>query len=209
VRLALVTAALAAAVLFPATPAAAHPFGPPSTAHVSADGSRIAVSWLAAEDDWVALGRHVGAFDNASPDVTGAELLRRSPGVRDYLLDRIMVTQGGRPCAGELDELEDVLTEGAKLTFACPAPVVDVDMTVTALTDLNEAYRTVLRADPPSTPDQALFTAAAPTQHLTFSATGGDSVRRSVVTVAAVLMAVLLLGIVGFVARRRRAGVRA
>ncbi|MGN9911033.1 hypothetical protein ACTMTJ_26095 [Phytohabitans sp. LJ34] len=194
---------VAAAVLFAATPASAHPFGPPSTARVSADGSRVAVSWHAAEDDWVALGRHVGAFDGASPDVTGAELLRRSPGVRDYLLGRIAVSQSGRKCAGDLAALGDVLADGARLTFDCPGPVVDVDITVTALTDLNDAYRTMLRADTPASPDQALFTAAAPMQHITFNASGGG-VRRSVLTLAAGTGAVLLLGLVLLVALRRR-----
>lgn len=204
-RLALAATAVAAAVLLPAAPAGAHPFGPPSTARVSADGSRVAVAWLAAEDDWVALGRHVGAFEAASPDVTGAEMLRRSPGVRDYLLGRIAVSQSGQRCAGDLTSLEDVLAQGARLTFDCPGPVVEVDITVTALTDVNDAYRTVLRADTPATPDQALFTAAAPTQHVTFDASGGGGVRRSVVTIAIGTAAVLVLGLVVMVARRRRA----
>jgi hypothetical protein len=200
-------AALVAPLLEPAVASAAraHPFGPPSTARVSVDGSRLAVSWQAAEDDWVALGRHVGAFDGASPDVTGADLLRRSPAVRDYLLDRIAVNQGGRRCTGDLAALEDVLARGARLTFECPAPVAEVDLTVTALTDVDGAYRTVLRADTPATPDQALFTATAPTQHITFTASGGSGVRRSVVTVAIGAAAVLALGLVTWVFRRRRA----
>ncbi|MFC0532557.1 hypothetical protein [Phytohabitans kaempferiae] len=206
-RFAFPAAAIAVAVLFPGTPAEAHPFGPPSTARVSADGSRVAVSWLAAEDDWVALGRHVGAFDGASPDVTGEELLRRSTGVRDYLLGRIVVSQGGRPCAGDLAELENVVTEGARLTFDCPGRVVEVDITVTALTDMNEAYRTVVRAETPATPDQALLTATAPTQHLTFTGSGGG-VRQSVQAVAGGTVAVLLVGLGLWVARRRRAGAR-
>lgn len=204
-RLALVAAVAAVVALFPATPAGAHPFGPPSTARVSVDGSRLAVSWQAAEDDWVALGRHVGAFDGASPDVTGADLLRRSPAVRDYLLDRIAVNQGGRRCTGDLAALDDVLARGAQLTFECPAPVAEVDVTVTALTDVDGAYRTVLRADTPATPDQALFTATAPTQHITFTASGGGGVRRSVVTVAVGAAGVLALGVVVWVFRRRRA----
>ena len=137
--------------------------------------------------------------------MTGAELLRRSPRVRDYLLGRIAVSQGGRPCAGDLAALGDVLAEGARLTFDCPAPVVDVDLTVTALTDVNDAYRTVLRADTPATPDQALFTTSAPTQHITFTASGGDTVRRSVVAVAGGTVAVLVIGLIALLVRRRRA----
>jgi hypothetical protein len=195
-------------VLMAAAPAVAHPFGPPSTAQVSVDGSSITLSWLAAEDDWVALGHHVGAFaDQAPSDLTGEQKLQRSPAVRDYLLGRIKVSQGGRPCTGDLEPLEAVLRQGARLTFDCPGPVTDLDITLTALTDLNSAYRTVLRADTPATPGQVLFTASAPTQHVRFSATGGGGP----MPVAAVAAggAVVLAGGLGalFVLRPRRRAV--
>lgn len=187
----------AVAVVCSAGPAGAHPFGPPSTARVTADGDTVKVSWLAAEDDWVALGQSLGAFEDpsgaVSTSLTGEEKLQRSPAVRDYLLERITVSQQGRPCTGSLETLERLIERGARLTFRCPAPVTDVDVTLGALTDLNEAYRTVLTADSPATPGQALFTAAQATQHLSFSATGRQ-IPTAVVTLAIVTGALVVVG---------------
>lgn len=164
-----------------AAPAAAHPFGPPSTARIDADGTTVTLSWLAAEDDWVALGNSLGAFD-ASTVATGEEKLRRSPAVRDYLLDTITVSQGGRACPGELAPLADLVATGARLTFSCARPVSEVDVTLSALTDLNEAYRTVLTAES-ATPDRVLFTAATDTTRLRFSS-GGSGVTGAVAGLA-------------------------
>jgi hypothetical protein len=197
VRVLVLTALL---LLACAAPAAAHPFGPPSTARADADGTTVTLSWTAAEDDWVALGQSLGAFD-ASTSLTGEEKLRRSPAVRDYLLDRITVSQAGRPCRGELAPLADLVTAGARFTFSCPQPVSDVDIRLGALTDLNEAYRTVLTADT-ATPDRALFTATQDTLRLRFSG-GGSGVTASVVGVAAGTV-VAAAGLLVLVRRRRR-----
>ncbi|TYB61799.1 hypothetical protein FXF51_27380 [Nonomuraea sp. PA05] len=191
----------------PARAASAHPFGPPSTAKIGADGNRVTLAWLPAEDDWVALGRSVGAFDppvgNTAADtsMTGEQKLAGSAAVRDYLLAHVGVTQAGRPCAAELAPLERLLAEGARFSFECPDPVVDVDVRVGALTDLHEAYRTMLTAETPAEPAKALLTAEADTRRLRFdpSATGGTSLLVPAVALVAVLgvLAALLL-------RRRR-----
>jgi hypothetical protein len=162
-------------VLFLGTPAAAaaHPFGPPSTARVAVDGTTVTVAWHAAEDDWVALGQSLGAFADPTAALTGEQKLERSRAVRTYLLERITVRQDGTSCPGRLDTLSELLSRGARLTFDCPAPVVAVDIRVSALTDINTAYRTVLAADTPATPDQALFTAAQDTQRVRFTGAGG------------------------------------
>ncbi|GAA1023938.1 hypothetical protein Aple_091240 [Acrocarpospora pleiomorpha] len=210
-RLAGVLLAGAAVAAVPAAPAAAHPFGPPSTARISVDGSHVAIAWLAAEDDWVALGRSVGAFGDPSAGVdttlTGEQKLARSTAVRDYLLARVGVTQAGQPCAAELAPLERLLAEGARFSFACANPVVDVDVRIDALTDLHEAYRTVLTAETPATPTQAMLTAATATQRLRFdpSATGGISL-----VVPAIALVAALGALAAFLVRgRRRAGTRA
>ena len=179
-----------------ATPAAAHPFGPPSTARIGADGSRVTLSWLAAEDDWVALGQSLGAFEDpstgtVSTELTGEQKLERSSVLRAYLLEKITVAQGGRACEGRLEELRALLTDGARFVFDCQGPVTEVDVTVAALTDLNTAYRTMLVADTPATPKQTLFTEAQTTQRLTFSATGATGI--PVGTTAVVAGAVVLL----------------
>ncbi|GLX96637.1 hypothetical protein [Herbidospora sp. NBRC 101105] len=199
--------ALLAVATTVAVPAAAHPFGPPSTARISVDGSHVAISWLAAEDDWVALGQSVGAFENpvtgtVSTTLTGEQKLQRSAAVRDYLLDRITVAQGGRPCPGRLESLEQLVVQGARFTFDCPQPAVDLDVTVSALTDLNENYRTMLTAETPAAPSQALYTARQPTTRLRFTASGGGTPTAVLTVAAGTAGAAALIG--GFVLVRRR-----
>ncbi|WP_214110292.1 hypothetical protein [Acrocarpospora catenulata] len=187
-------------------PATAHPFGDPSTARVGAQGSRVTIVWLAAADDWVALGRRLGAFEDPAAGVdtslTGEQKLARSTAVRDYLLSKVGVTQAGRPCAGELAPLEQILDQGARFSFACAEPVVDVDVRISLLTDMHEAYRTALTAEAPATPAQAMLTATTDTQRLRFdSATGGLSLAVPAVALVGVLGA---LGL--FLVRHRKAG---
>ncbi|PZG14512.1 hypothetical protein [Nonomuraea aridisoli] len=195
-----------------AAPASAHPFGPPSMATIVAEGSRVSLSWKAAEDDWVALGRSLGAFGDPAEGVdttlTGEQQLARSAAVHDYLLSRVEVRQGGRPCEGALEPLERLVTEGARFAFACAEPVVEVDVRITALTDLNEAYRTVLTAETPADPAQTMLTAGADTRRLRFepSAVGGVSL-----AVPAVVLVIAVAALVAFLVRgrRRRVGVAA
>ncbi|MFC4015920.1 hypothetical protein ACFOY2_52525 [Nonomuraea purpurea] len=202
----LVAAALA---LAPAAVAAAHPFGPPSMARIGVEGSRVSLAWLPAEDDWVALGRSLGAFENpaAGTDttLTGEQKLARSAAVRDYLLARIAVTQAGRPCQAELEPLERLVAEGARFRFECADPVVDVDVRIDALTDLNEAYRTVLTAQTPAEPAQTVLTAATGTRRLRFDPAAAGGVPLAVPIVA--LLAVLGV-LAAFLVRRRRTDAR-
>lgn len=190
--------AVPVALLALAAPAAAHPFGPPSTARISADDATVSLSWLAAEDDWVALGQSLGAFDDPTETLTGEQKLQRSPAVRDYLLERITVRQDGRPCDAGLATLAELLTKGARLTFDCPAPVVDVEVTLDVLTDLNEAYRTVLTVEEAP----VLFTAERNTQQVRLAG-GGTGVGGTVVAVAVGTGAAALLGVGVLVMRRR------
>ncbi|MFI6763397.1 hypothetical protein ACIBF5_30110 [Micromonospora sp. NPDC050417] len=198
------------AVTLPATPASAHPFGPPATAKLDGDGSHVSIAWHAAEDDWVALGQSLGAFENPATGkvetgLTGEQKLQRSPAVRDYLLERITVSQAGKRCASRLDTLEQLLKKGARVSFECPEPVSDVEVTVSALTDLNEAYRTALTADIQMTPSEALFTATEGTHQVRLNAGKGGGSPSAVGTVAAgtgVAAVAILAGVL--VSRRRR-----
>ncbi|MFG1696092.1 hypothetical protein [Nonomuraea sp. NPDC049309] len=191
------------AVLVPAHPAAAHPFGPPSTARIAVDGDRVTLAWTPAEDDWVALGQSLGAFEDpatgADTTLTGEQKLARSAAVRDYLLRHVGVTQGGRPCTAELAPLERLLAEGARFGFECPEPVVTVDVRIAALTDLHEAYRTVLTSDTPAEPAQVLFTKAEDTRSVRFDAPEGGGVPLVVPAVALVAV----LGVLVVLVRRR------
>lgn len=169
-------AAALLAVAGPVTPAAAHPFGPPPTARISAAGSQVQLVWKASADDWVLLGQALGAFDNPSGDqnfatLTGEQKLQRSQQLHTYLLDRIGVSQRGAPCRGALVVPRHLLDNGVDFTFACPRPVDDVDVRLTALTDLNTAYRTMLSASH-ATPARTLVTSDHTTQRLDFSAGG-------------------------------------
>ncbi|SEF88565.1 hypothetical protein SAMN05444920_101928 [Nonomuraea solani] len=199
-----------AAVIIAAQPALAHPFGPPSTARIGADGTRVTLAWLPAEDDWVALGRSVGAFEDPATGtdttLTGEQKLARSTAVRDYLLARVGVTQAGRPCAAELAPLERLLADGARFSFACAAPVVEVDVRIDALTDVHEAYRTMLTAETPAAPARTLFTASSGAHRLRFDPSAASGVPLAVPAVA--LVAVLGV-LVTFLVRRRRAGAAA
>ncbi|MFK3985631.1 hypothetical protein ACI2K4_35370 [Micromonospora sp. NPDC050397] len=200
------------AVTLPATPASAHPFGPPATARIDADGSHVTIEWHAAEDDWVALGQSLGAFENPATGkvetgLTGEQKLQRSPAIRDYLLERITVSQAGKRCPSRLDTLEQLLKQGARVSFECPTPVSDIAVTVSALTDLNTAYRTALTSDVAMTPSEVLFTHNDGTQQVRLAAgTGGGSGRPAAVgTVAAgtgIAAVAILAGVL--VNKRRR-----
>ncbi|MDO3702747.1 hypothetical protein Q3W71_13825 [Micromonospora sp. C28SCA-DRY-2] len=208
--LAALCAAVVALLAVPAGPAAAHPFGPPSTARITVDGPHATVTWLAAEDDWVALGQSLGAFEDptlgpVATDLTGEQKLQRSRRVHDYLLDRITVRQGGARCPGRLATLDRLLSRGARLDFDCPGEVVDLEVTLAALTDLNEAYRTMLTSQTGATPGRALFTAAEPTHRLRFTADATAGRDRTVALAAAGAALVAALAASTVVRRRRRA----
>lgn len=205
-RAAGVCLAVLAMLVLHAAPASAHPFGPPQTARVTVDGTRIDIIWAAAEDDWVVLGERLGAFvDPATGAVstteTGQELLSRSPAVRTYLLDKIRVAQAGRACSGEVVELADLLARGARLRFSCAEAVTEVEITIGALSDFNQAYRTVLTADT-SSPRQALFNAANRTHRVRFSASGNAPVPTPLLIAGGLVGAALIAAVPLW--RRRR-----
>ncbi|MFJ5841298.1 hypothetical protein ACIQGO_31885 [Streptomyces shenzhenensis] len=214
ILLAGVTLAVFAAFVGPAPSAAAHPFGPPSTAEVSVQGSRVLLAWNTDKLDWVTLGQSLGAFDGqgrgSSPGASFEQRLRQSPAVRAYLLEHISVGQAGRPCRGTVvGAMKDFVGRGARLAFVCPAPVAEVDVTISALTDLHPAYRTMLTSKGPAEPQQTLFTSARPTTHIRFTASGG-SVRRTVVAFSVgTFVAALAIGGWAWRRSRRRTAARA
>ncbi|RIQ24358.1 hypothetical protein DY240_12140, partial [Jiangella rhizosphaerae] len=204
-----VAAAVTAGVVA-APPAGAHPFGPPLSARLDVDGAEVAVTWTAAEDDWVNLGEHLDAFttqtDENGTQLTGAELLARSDNLPSYLLSHFVIEQDGQPCEGQVTQLQDLLTLGAQLLYTCPRPVDTVELTVTTLTDINENYRTVVTSDAGSEPAQALFTATTATQQWTFdAAAGGGPARAALMTAGGLILAALAGGLLWW---RRGAGRR-
>lgn len=163
-------AVIISVMLLPAA-AAAHPFGDPLTARVSADGSVVTIRWSAPSDDLVMLGGAVGALParqevvfETGPDgdpepvsASAAEVITSSPAVTDYLRANLAVRQNDVPCPSEVS-IGELLEGGALMTFTCPEHVQEVDIEITALTDLHEAYRTVAVGDGASRPDEVLYT---------------------------------------------------
>lgn len=164
-----------------AAPALAHPFGPPPTARIWADDSRVVIDWTAAPDDTAAIGVEVGvlseqavdAFLEESPAMVAppaADLatLDSSEELRTYLLEHIQVLQGGRRCDAELAPVNDFIHRGATVVHSCPRPVVDVEVVITMLHSRHEAYRTFAFSRDRTEPDQAVFTVASPSHTWVF-----------------------------------------
>lgn len=163
-------------------PAGAHPFGPPPTALVSASGQRVLVEWDAAPDDVLALGMAIGVLDDGSldrllegpvqtaPSAAEEAELSTSPRLRDYLLDRIVVSQGGRPCDGTVEPIGSVMADGARVSYDCPRPVDVVDLRIAMLHDVHDAYRTFAITEGRGAPAQSVFTVESPQQRWDFSA---------------------------------------
>ncbi|AQW50249.1 hypothetical protein ACIQPP_30790 [Streptomyces violaceusniger] len=145
----LVPAAVSALLFGSAGTAQAHPFGAPPVVRVEAAGSAVETTWSAQRDDVAALRK------KADGDVAG------------YLRAHIAVRQDGGPC--RVDR-----ADGMTLHFVCPRPVDRISLTVTVLTDVHPAYRTL------SVTDQGgggLHTAKEPTRTLalTPAAASADS----------------------------------
>ncbi|ASR00105.1 hypothetical protein CGL27_14665 [Streptomyces sp. 11-1-2] len=131
-------AAVSALLFGSAGTAQAHPFGAPPVVRVEAAGSAVETTWSAQRDDVAALRK------KADGDVAG------------YLRAHIAVRQDGSPC--RVDR-----ADGMTLHFVCPRPVDRITLTVTVLTDVHPAYRTL------SVTDQGgggLHTAKEPTRTL-------------------------------------------
>jgi hypothetical protein len=140
------------ALVWPAVPAHAHPFGDPQTVTVSGGDGTVRVVWRAGMvDDLTLLGIHLGVLPEDRVMLDGAityedgdpAAIAAADELHDYLLDRIGVSAGGADCSGEVVEVGDLLEDGATLDFACSAPLAPATVTVRTLTDLHPAYRTL------------------------------------------------------------------
>lgn len=213
---ALVTLAVAV-TLAPLPPAGAHPFGPPPTALVSAAGQRVLVEWDAAPDDVLILGMAIGVFDDGSldrfmegavqtaPSAAEEEELSTSPRLRDYLLDRIVVSQGDGPCEGTVEPIGSLMADGARVTYDCPKAVDVVDLRIAMLHDVHDAYRTFAMTEGRGAPAQAVFTIESPEQRWDFSADPAAASRdRSHTGLVAGVTGAVALGALALLAWRRR-----
>ena len=217
-RLLVLAAALAVwpVLSLASAPAAdAHPFGPPQTAEVSADGDRVVVQWrFGATDDISYLAAALGALPPERVLLDGVvlykdgddERLRTDAAFDDYLLQHVTATRAGEPCTGEVAGTDDLVDQGVRLGFACAAGSGAVDVTIDLLTDLHPAYRT-LATGPGG--QRAVYAADDPRHawDLDLAAAGGDDLRTSaVLQLGGVLggLAVLVALVAAGLARHRR-----
>ncbi|MFJ8854862.1 hypothetical protein [Streptomyces sp. NPDC102437] len=148
----LIGLAAALTLLGAAGTAEAHPFGTPPVAQVNADGRSVEITWSAQQDDLDVL-RKAAEGDEAA-----------------YIGSHITVRQDGRECPpGKADTLQ-LASRGAAVRYRCPEPVHTIALTITALTDVNRAYRTISVTEKGG---GGLHTASAPTHTLTLG--GADS----------------------------------
>jgi hypothetical protein len=211
--------AVAAAFFFggAAAPAAAHPLGDPQTLRLSADGDQVTALWTAPADDLLVLGAVTGVladrreyvFDlnpDGEPEPVGdsdADLLRSSTEVADYLAANITVTQEGHSCPAEVD-LIGLVEAGAELVFSCETEVSEVTVTVTALTDADPAYRTVVFAEGGDR-EQQLYSADAPSAVWRFDASATGSRWAVLAAVGAVAVVVAATAVIGLRRLRKAA----
>lgn len=158
-----------------ARPVAAHPFGPPPTATVSADGKTVVVDWASAADDAAAIGEALGLLPpgtvaayqesvvQVAPPAGDIEAFSASPQLRDYLLEHIVVEQDAQACEGTVEPITDFIDDGAVVVYECGEEAREVALTITMLHDIHEAYRTFGVSQRDAQPPQAVFTVAQPT----------------------------------------------
>lgn len=212
-RLLLVVALLAGL----ATPAAAHPFGDPQTLDLTGDGSTVTAVWKASPDDLTALALHLkvlkekrtfvyenGALVPGESDDADAVVLAESEELADYLTERIAVKRAATPCPGRLVRADQLATEGAEVEFSCTGSVTDgpVDVTVTTLTDVHPAYRTLASAGG----ERVAYSETESTHEWRLGASSGglsSSTWSAVRLVAIVIVLLALAGVARVVARRR------
>ncbi|MFB7997275.1 hypothetical protein ACFC4G_31170 [Streptomyces sp. NPDC056002] len=147
----LLLATVSALLFGSAGTAQAHPFGTPPVVRIEASGHVVDAAWSAQNDDIAVVKKHSGG------DMSG------------YLRSHIVVRQDGTPC-------RIAKADGATLRFVCRHPVDRISLTVTALTDVNPAYRTLSVTDRGG---GSLHTAKEPTRELSLvpreSGSGADS----------------------------------
>jgi hypothetical protein len=209
-RLALIALATLAVLAGPVA-ALAHPFGPPPRSWLEVDGDTVSLSWEAAYDDYLALGELLGYFEPGTaaaylePDVQVAppraaeEELAASDELRSYLRENIVVSLDGRQCDPDRVETDRFVEQGAVVHARCPTPVETVEIRITMLHDINEAYRTFGLADGEEPGPFAVFTAQEPAHLVDLAELEGADGRGRLV----LLGAVLALGVMVPLAVRR------
>lgn len=185
-------AALAGAALLMtlacAAPASAHPFGPPPTAVVRVQDGLVVIHWDAAQDDMLALGERLGVLPPGSveavqdgvtqvaPPAASEAALDTAPALAEYLRERIAVFQDGERCTATVERIVDFVARGATTVHRCPTRATRVQLRITMLHDIHDAYRTFAVAHedtPAASPGQSVHTVRSP--EATWDFTGAAS----------------------------------
>lgn len=138
--------------------------------------------WRAESDDLVALGLATGALGSREVFVydahgqleegpagdTAEERLPGAPELETYLREHVGVMQAGVPCrAGQVDTA--ALPEGdARLVYDCPELIRSLQVSISTLTDLDPAYRTVSLSAGPNAA-RSIHTKAEPVATVAFA----------------------------------------
>ncbi|KRF11334.1 hypothetical protein ASG90_16365 [Nocardioides sp. Soil797] len=137
---------------------ALHPFGDPQTVVITRDEARqdvVHLNWkVGANDDLTLLGISLGVLpedrlmlDGAvSYEAEDAATVSDAEQVETYLRDHLKVSVGENPCTSKVTDVGDLVEDGAQVEFTCSESVDEATVTVTTLTDLHEAYRTLATA---------------------------------------------------------------
>ncbi|MFG1883591.1 hypothetical protein [Micromonospora sp. NPDC049102] len=151
-RRVVMSAAATLALLAPAVPAAAHPYGYPQTVTITPDTARpdvVHLRWKpGGVDELTLLGVRLGllpqdrvlldgAVDTREKDAT---ILAGSKPFADYLRTQMTVSSDGHACAGVVGKASD---SGVDVDYTCPGPLGVARIEIRMLTDLDPAYRTV------------------------------------------------------------------
>lgn len=222
---------IAAALLTANAPAAsAHPLGPPPEVTVEAAGHQVETTWRAERDDLYAIALSVGAvagemiFEEVNGEVVQVggqrddEVLAQDPAIPAYFTRTLTVAQNGQVCPAEMTTRPTYDGGAGRVVHTCPDLINVVDVTITTLTELNDAYRTIVRAD--GDPSTGFHDAERPTSTYTFTPTPGtfggadaDGTGRAGVAGAAsagqttlVVATLAVLGLGGAVLVRRSTG---
>lgn len=153
-RLLLIGLAAALALIGAAGTAQAHPFGTPPVAQVKAEGRTVEITWSAQRNDLDVL-HQVARGDDAA-----------------YLGSHITVRQDGRECRLGAVDTPQLASKGALIHYTCPHAVDTVAVTITALTDVNPAYRTISVTQKGG---GGLHTASDPTRTLALGGAGSSA----------------------------------
>ncbi|MEV0136015.1 hypothetical protein AB0H83_47200 [Dactylosporangium sp. NPDC050688] len=203
-------------LVLPAPPAQAHPFGDPQTVKLAADGDHaVRVRWnVGMTDDLTWLAVHLGdapgdriMLDGAVRyETSDAQALASSPDLDGYLLEHIRVTAGGAPCSGSVLDKQNLVTDGVTLAFRCGRPIDRATVSVTMLTDLHPAYRTM--ATGPNG-QRFAYSSGQPSHDWTFNMAAADSATtsklgRSVVVQMSSMLSIVAAIAMGVVWLRRR-----